>query len=194
MNENEFKGIGHKEVNKLASIGPRFHRIASMLLDHILMCFLIVPIAILTFVIILSVGQNLDNWIGISLMFFPFFIYLNKDFLNGKSAAKRILGFKVVDRKTGNTASELQCFIRNLSICLIWPIEVLIGLISPERRIGDFLANTKVVQDEKQEIKSLWLELKNIRFKANFVGIIIVGAIYFYGLSQIIPFNPIFNN
>ena len=193
MNETKYKGIGHKEINKLAAINPRYYRIASMLLDHILMCFLIAPIAILVFVVILSIGQNMDNWIGVSLMFFPFFIYLNKDFLNGKSVAKRIMGYKVVDRKSEKTASELQCFIRNLLICLIWPIEVLVGLISPERRIGDFLANTKVITAEKQEIKSLWYELKNIQFKSNYVGIIIVGVIYFYGLSQIMPYNPIFN-
>ena len=193
MSETQYKGVGYKEVDKLAGINPRFHRIASMLLDHIVMCLVIVPIAILTFIIIISARLELNNWIGISLAFFPFFIYLNKDFLNGKSAAKRFLGYEVVDRKTGKTANELQCFIRNLPICLIWPIEVFAGLINPERRIGDFIANTKVIPAEKMNIKSLWSELKNVRFKANYLGIIIVGIIYFYGLSQIMPFNPIFN-
>lgn len=193
MKETQYKGIGHKEVNKLAGINPRFHRIASMLLDHIIMCLLIVPMAVLIFVIILTAGQSLNNWIGIGLMFFPFFIYLNKDFLNGKSAAKRIMGYKVIDRKSGTKATELQCFIRNLPICLIWPIEVLVGLISPERRIGDFLANTKVIPTEKQEVKSLWSELKNVRFRISYLGIILIGIIYFYGLSQVMPSNPILN-
>lgn len=125
------------------------------------------------------------------LMFFPFFIYLNKDFLNGRSPAKRILGYQVLDRKTEEPASELQCFIRNLTICLIWPIEVIVGLISPERRIGDFLANTKVIVAEKKKIKSIWSELRNVRFKPSYIGIVIVGVIYFYGLSLIVPPTPI---
>lgn len=187
MNETEYKGIGHKEVNNLASINPRFHRIASMLLDHIIMCIAIVPLAIFIFVIVFNFSENLNSRIGIVLLFFPFFIYLNKDFFNARSPAKRILGYQVVDRKTEIPASELQCFIRNLTICFIWPIEVIVGLISPSRRIGDFIANTKVIPAEKIKLNTLRLEFKNTRFKANYIIIVIIGFLYFYGLSFILP-------
>lgn len=193
MNEPEYKGPLHKEVSNLANINPRFHRISSMLLDHIIMCLVIVPLAVLIFVIVLNFQHNLNEWIGVGLMFFPFFIYLNKDFLNGKSPAKRILGYQVLDRKTERPANELQCFVRNLTICIIWPIEVIVGLINPERRIGDFLANTKVVISEKEQLKSLFPEIQKVRLKANFIGIAIIGIIYFYALSLILPPTPILN-
>lgn len=193
MNEPEYKGPLHKEVSKLANINPRFHRISSMLLDHIIMCLVIVPLAVLIFVIVLNFQHNLNKWIGVGLMFSPFFIYLNKDFLNGKSPAKRILGYQVLDRKTERPANELQCFVRNLTICIIWPIEVIVGLINPERRIGDFLANTKVVISEKEQLKSLFPEIQKVRLKANFIGIAIIGIIYFYGLSLILPPTPLLN-
>ena len=187
MNEIKYKGIGHKEVNKLSSINPRFHRIASMLLDHIFMTLVIVPLGILIFVIGFQFKENLNKWIGLSLIFFPFFIYVNKDILNGKSAAKRILGYQVIDRKTDKPASEVQCFIRNLTICIIWPIEVIVGLVNPERRIGDFFANTKVIQAEKENLKTIWSDFKKMRLKLSYLIIVLIGIAYFYGLSQIMP-------
>lgn len=158
-----------------------------MFLDHCLMCLLIVPLGILIFGLGALMKDNLNNGIGMVLVFLPFFVYLNKDFFNAKSPAKRILGFQVIDRKTNNPANEFQCFVRNLTICVAWPLEVIVGLINPERRIGDFLANTKVITSEKQKFKSIWTDLKNTKLKTNFIGILIIGGIYFYGLSLLLP-------
>ena len=179
-------GIIVGEISKVANSNPRINRILSMFLDHCIMCLLIVPLGFLIFELGALMKDNLNNRIGIILVFIPFFIYLNKDFFNAKSPAKRILGFQVIDRKTNKPANELQCFVRNLTICVAWPLEVIVGLINPERRIGDFLANTKVVESEKQKLKSIWTELKNTKLKTNFIGILIIGGIYFYGLSQLI--------
>ena len=179
-------GIIVGEISKVANSNPRINRILSMFLDHCIMCLLIVPLGFLIFELGALMKDNLNNGIGIILVFIPFFIYLNKDFFNAKSPAKRILGFQVIDRKTNKPANELQCFVRNLTICVAWPLEVIVGLINPERRIGDFLANTKVVESEKQKLKSIWTELKNTKLKTNFIGILIIGGIYFYGLSQLI--------
>lgn len=187
MSENEYKGILYKEVNKLSSINPRFHRISSMLLDHVFMTIVIVPIGILIFAIGFQFPEYLNKWFGFGLMFFPFFIYLNKDVLKGKSPAKRILGYQVIDRKTGRSANELQCFIRNLTICIIWPIEVVVGFINPERRIGDYLANTKVIKAEKEKLQTIWSDFKNTRLKPSYLVIILIGIVYFYGFSQIMP-------
>jgi len=187
MNETEYKGILHKEVNRLSNVNPRFHRISSMLLDHIIMCLLVVPMAILIFIIVMNFEDKLNKEFGIALIFVPFFIYLNKDFFKSKSPAKRILGYQVLDKKTNNPANELQCFVRNLTICVAWPLEVIVSLINPERRIGDFLANTKVVSAEKEKLKSIWSDLKNMTIKINYIGILIIGGIYFYGLSLIWP-------
>ncbi len=157
-----------------------------MLLDHIYMTALAVPLGVLIFFIGSQLSNYLNNGIGITLVFLPFFIYLNKDFFNAKSPAKRTLGYQVINRKTEKPANELRCFIRNLTLFVAWPIEVIVGLINPERRIGDFLANTKVVVAEKEKLKSIWIELKSTRLKINFIGIIIIGGIYFYGLSLLL--------
>lgn len=101
-----------------------------------------------------------------------FFMYLNKDFFNTKSPAKQILGYQVINRKTEKPATELQCFIRTFTICLAWPLEVIVGFINPERRIGDFITNTKVVVSEKEKLISLWTDLKSTTMKLNFIRVL----------------------
>ncbi len=185
MTKNQFNTNGLiGDISDSANRNPKIHRILSMLIDHILMCVVVVPLGILTFILVLKFEDSLNKEFGMTLIFLPFFIYLNKDFFKAKSPAKRILGYQVIDRKTENPASELQCIIRNLTICVIWPIEVIVGLINPERRIGDFLANTKVIKAEKEKLKTLWTDLKNIRLKPSYFIIVIIGIVYFYGLSQ----------
>lgn len=187
MNEIEYKGILHKHVNKLASINPRFHRIASMLLDHIIMTMVIFPLWILILIFAISEIVEFNNQ-SLNIAFLSLlFIYLNKDFFNAKSPAKRILGYQVLNRKNGESATELQCFIRNLTLCVAWPLEVIVGLLNPERRIGDFIANTKVVIAEKEKLKTIYTELKGTTLKLNFISIVIIGGIYFYGLSLLMP-------
>ncbi|MFD2543737.1 RDD family protein [Lacinutrix gracilariae] len=187
MNETEYKGILHKEVNKLAGINSRFHRISSMLLDHLIMTFVIVPPMIVLMILATNGILKVGNEVFSVVFFFMMFIYINKDFFNAKSPAKRLLGYQVINRKTEKPASELQCFVRNLTIAVAWPLEVIIGLINPERRIGDVLANTKVVISEKEKLKTIWTDLKSKSLKLNLIGILIIGVIYFYGLSLIMP-------
>ncbi|WP_434035729.1 RDD family protein [Formosa sp. 4Alg 33] len=187
MNETEYKGVLNKEVNKLAGINSRFHRIASMLLDHIIMTIVIVPPMIILMILKANRILEFGNGTFSVIFFFMMFIYLNKDFFNAKSPAKRILGYQVINRKTEKPASELKCFVRNLTIAVAWPLEVIVGLINPERRIGDFLANTKVVVSEKEKLKTIWTDLKSKTLKLNLIGIIIIGVIYFYGLSLLMP-------
>jgi hypothetical protein len=72
-----------------------------------------------------------------------FSLYFNKDIYLGRILSKRIFKFQVVNFKTNKAANPLRCFIRNSTI-LFWPIEVLVALINNERRIGDYLAGTKL--------------------------------------------------
>lgn len=165
---------------------PQFHRISAMLLDHFLMCILIIPIAILFGLILAKFEFSLNDKMIFYIWVLIILVYYNKDFFNAKSPAKRIMGYQVVDIKTGNPATELQCFVRNFTICIAWPIEVIAGFFNPERRIGDYLASTKVVLSEKEKLKTIWIDLKKTRLKMNHIGIIIIGIAYFYGLSYII--------
>ena len=150
------------------------------------MCFLIIPIAVLLVIILEELGYELINGMSFYIWIFIIFVYYHKDFFNAKSPAKRIMGYQIIDIKTEKPATELQCFIRNLTI-LIWPLEVIVGFINPERRIGDYLANTKVILSEKEKLKTIWFDLKKTKLKRNYIGIIIIGIVYFYGLSYIIP-------
>jgi hypothetical protein len=70
-------------------------------------------------------------------------IYFNKDIYRGRSLGKIRSGLQIVDIKSGRAADPLKCLIRNLFI-FIWPIELIIVLVSPQRRLGDFVAGTKL--------------------------------------------------
>jgi len=185
QNSNGMTAVG--VIKKTVDGNYRLRRISSMLLDHFLMCILIIPPAIILTIISENIGMKMNDGMGFFVFFLIVFVYLNKDFFNGKSPAKRILGYRVINRKTEKPATELQCFVRNLTICVAWPLEVVVGFINPERRIGDFIANTKVVESEKEKLKSIWTDLKSTTLKLNFIGILIIGGIYFYGLSLILP-------
>lgn len=78
-------------------------------------------------------------------IFIMSFITFNKDIYKGQSIIKIYFYLQVVDFKTKKTASPLQCFIRNITF-IIYPIEAIILLFSPTRRIGDLIARTEVIE------------------------------------------------
>jgi hypothetical protein len=112
----------------------RFKRIASALLDHVIITCLCVP------VLWLSDGSRFMPFAWVT----SFLLYLNKDFLNGRSMTKRLLNMQVVNSSSRIGITRLQCFIRNLTI-LIWPVEAILLLKNPNRRIGDYLARTECI-------------------------------------------------
>ncbi|WP_283641733.1 RDD family protein [Croceibacter atlanticus] len=134
---------------KKLSIGKR---LGAMLLDHfvmtiIAMVFLIPGIA-LSFIDAFEVSHEptsanlLGDFSYIGL--FGIAIYLCKDCIRGRSIAKRALKLQIINYTSGSIASPIRCVVRNLTIA-IWPIEVLFTLINPERRLGDYLAGTAVI-------------------------------------------------
>lgn len=185
--EKNSHGLFFEAFSKLSNINPRFHRISSMLLDHMIMTLVLVPPLILTtFLQFKFEAKSINDLTGF-LFFLSFFLYLNKDLYRGKSPAKRIMGYQVVNKKTGAVANELQCFVRNLTICIAWPLEVVIGFINPERRIGDFIANTMVVSSHKEKARTIWFDLKNTKFGSYHLWIIALGFVYFYLLAKFMP-------
>ncbi|MDF2189339.1 RDD family protein [Paraflavitalea sp. CAU 1676] len=132
-------------------------RIGSMLLDHICMTvvamiFLFIPF-IGSFSEIFNVGHEQPGETPVfsgPLMFIAiigFALYFCKDSFNGRSIGKRAARLQVLNSHTGEVASPLKCLVRNLFI-IIWPIEVIVTLINPERRIGDRVAGTRVAPYE----------------------------------------------
>jgi len=155
-------------------------RLLSMLLDHFFICFITIPPIVL--LDHLLPVRTLDNY------WFPliFIIYLNKDFAKGKSIAKRILGLRIVDHKTGETANEWQCFLRNI-FTMLWPIEVLFTLFSPTRKIGDYLASTHIRRSKEEKIFSIITDMKEFRMSITTLWLVIssIGyGILVYFISQ----------
>ncbi len=156
-------------------------RLAAMLLDHFIMTFVLVILAFILFGIQILIFGNLPEtnfpsglfYIPMLLVLFLFSIYLNKDAVKGKSPAKRILGLVIVDNQTGKIANPVKAVIRNLTL-IFWPIEVIFSLFSPERRIGDYIAGTKVIVDDK----TLITEIKT----GNIILALIIGIGYMIGL------------
>jgi uncharacterized RDD family membrane protein YckC len=127
-------------------------RLGAMILDHFIMTFGVMIFAIPGMISGFSNAFNIsheqsdpDLFGNMSyFMLVGFAVYFCKDSINGRSPAKRILKLQVVDNSTTRAASPIKCFVRNI-FCIIWPVEVIVALINPGRRIGDFVAGTKVV-------------------------------------------------
>lgn len=128
-------------------------RMATMILDHFFMCFIAMffYLPILVSMIASSVRTMeeqepypFENGPMLYLGIFSFTLYFLKDIFKGRSLAKLILKLQLVDNKTGEVASPLQCFVRDL-FCIIWPVEFIVALANPGRRIGDRVAGTRLV-------------------------------------------------
>lgn len=128
-------------------------RLGAMLLDHLFMTIIatvfFLPIIISNFsdAFIISHEQTDFNLLEGPLKYVGLFgvaLYFCKDIINGRSIAKRILKLQVVDNKTGQIATSLQCFLRNI-FCVLWIIEVFVAMTNTSRRLGDRLAGTKLV-------------------------------------------------
>lgn len=135
-----------------------FDRWKSMLLDHAIFCFTVLPVFT-----ILAKTVIPEEYTQIAF-YFLFGIYINKDCLSGRSIAKRILGQVVIDLETGKPAKEIKCSIRNFTDTF-WIFEVLVVGFNPNRRIGDLIAGTKIVRTEKRGLKNLLTDWQNVSKK-----------------------------
>jgi uncharacterized RDD family membrane protein YckC len=118
-------------------------------------------------------------------MFIVFPITMNKDFLNGKSIGKRLFGIQVQILKN-QKASECRSSLRNF--LPIIPIDLLFTIVSPNRRIGDLIAETKIGVETKQNLKTLFSELKKYRINKELIFGIIFGIANIYGLLKLYGF------
>jgi uncharacterized RDD family membrane protein YckC len=126
-------------INKITKALP--NRILSAIIDQISL--------VVASIIFFSIGEEFGstpqeiNRITLNTAILLFSFFLNKDIYFGKSVGKHFTGLMVVSVRTGNPASPIQCSVRNLFI-LLWPLEALVLLLSPKRRIGDLVAGTMV--------------------------------------------------
>lgn len=129
-------------LNNILKILPG--RILSAIIDQVSL--------VVSSIIFFTIGEELASTpkdfheITVNTAIVLFSLFLNKDISFGKSIGKAFVGLRVVSSKTGSPASPIQCMIRNLFV-LIWPLEALMLFLSPKRRIGDFVAGTKVEEN-----------------------------------------------
>lgn len=112
----------------------RKKRLFSILLDYCIMSCICVPILWWAD----GIKYEVVAWI------LAYVIYANKDFVNGRSIAKRFFGLVVVDSQNGERASRIKCFVRNMTL-IIWPIEIVMLIFRPSKRLGDYLVATECV-------------------------------------------------
>ena len=150
-------------------------RINSTLIDFIFIITLFFPVGLVFMILNLFTISIFNSFLinpwTIGYMFLMFLI-INKDYLNSKSIGKRIIGYKLISHKKGNSASKIQCVIRNLTL-LFWPMEVILLLVYPSRRIGDFIAGTKVIPSEKVEYVETLNEINKTRNDGRILWVII---------------------
>jgi len=162
------------------------NRIAAMFLDHLVMTFIIMFLAMP--VIFIGFDSSLENdtmalsskfdWKFI-LMILAVSLYFNKDIIQGKSIAKRALNQEVVNINNNKVASPIKCLIRNLFI-VIWPIEVIVVLANPTRRIGDFVAGTKIDFVSSERDSKPKIDFKQVAVS------IIIGFLMLFGASFLV--------
>lgn len=150
-------------------------RLKSSLTDFMLILAIFLPLFIIIMIpfIILDtsfIDPSKSYWIeviGILPYSFMTFVMINKDYYRARSIAKRIHGYEIVDYKSEQPANGMQCMIRNITI-IIWPIEILIAWIHPNRRLGDLLAGTKVIDIPFLDPYTILEDFKQIKVYKDF--------------------------
>ncbi len=125
----------------------RLNRIISAVLDQFIMTCIMMLVMTPVFLVYFFYTETYDVKIeqGDYLLAVPacigLAIYFCKDIFNGRSIARRMLSAQLIKSKTGEVAGPFSTFIRSLFI-LIWPLEFIMLIINPDRRLADFLLGT----------------------------------------------------
>ncbi len=133
-----------------------FSRYASMFLDHASMVFVLMGFMLVFFLPLFLLKKYVFGWwimskgVGLTLGFLLMglfgSVYLNKDCIRGRAPGKRLMLHVIVNYGTNEIASPVRCLIRSVTMMLIAPVEIVVTLFSPNRRIGDYIAGTEVVK------------------------------------------------
>lgn len=132
-----------------------FRRISAFVIDH----FIIVYITLIPFFIKFNeiVNQPVIMFdLFYKFMILAFLLYILKDSVRGKSLGKWLVGIKVSEDTNFNKIPSIYRLILRNILIIIWPVEFIVLLVSKDkRRIGDKLAKTDVVKDEKKSNRTL---------------------------------------
>lgn len=135
----------------------------------------------------IRIGQVMTNEFKTSdlIIYIPVgFLYMglfNKDFYSGQSVVHRLLGYQIVDNKTSQPADKLRCMIRNITAPL-WIIEGVVTLFSPNRRLGDIIAGTKIMDVDKRDPESIINEIYSTEYNGLTVLILVLPTLIMWTL------------
>ncbi|MEL6649183.1 MAG: RDD family protein [Bacteroidota bacterium] len=125
--------------------GPRF---ATMFIDYLIVFF---GLGMVCFGILmtLDLSNDLSQWANIELylrwmMIALLAVWLSKDVFGGQSLAKRATKVQILRQNSDRAADPFQTILRNLSTLFLAPIEFIWGMVNTERRLGDFIAGTRL--------------------------------------------------
>jgi uncharacterized RDD family membrane protein YckC len=80
-------------------------------------------------------------------------LLLCKDCINGQSFGKKIMKIQVVDNKTDRKVTNFQKIVRNVFV-VFWIVDFFVLYFSKYKRIGDYVAKTKVIcNNETEKVK-----------------------------------------
>jgi uncharacterized RDD family membrane protein YckC len=165
-------------IEQSFTISNRKRRIAAFLIDHCVLSFIIVAMAILAlYPKFIDESDTRLLAIKMALVMIPgFFLYFAKDSLKGISIGRWVMGIMVRDEYDHNSVPSFgKLLIRNLFL-IIWPVEFLVLASSYEKkRLGDKVTKTIVLNNpDKPERRKRFLTLLGI-------GLLILGFAYFLG-------------
>lgn len=131
-------------------------RLISLLVDGSVIIGIYIPLIFILFI----VGSGNNVIFRILLLSIIYSLFLCKDILfQGQSIGKRILKLKVRDLN-GRGISSFRLVLRNFFV-IIWPVEIIMCLINPQRRLGDILIGTEIAYDNT---KSTFIAKKKILY------------------------------
>jgi uncharacterized RDD family membrane protein YckC len=119
----------------LATIGQRF---TGQFLDGLIAFAFAVPIYFAAKAAGLPLELAVAGWV--------LYLLVSDGLPGGQSLGKRVVGIQVVHAETGVPCGYGRSLVRNLSLGLLSPLDELTLLGAQRRRLGDFLARTRVVQ------------------------------------------------
>jgi hypothetical protein len=189
MNEN----ILDAELAVVKRIG-RFTRFRGLFFDY-LSIGLMFPFLLAPF---LGIMWLIEEYMSYGCFVFYLAIYitlvLQKDVLNGMSLGKRKVGLQIIDIDTNKKASSFKCVLRN-SLVFIFPLEILISLFLPERKLGDFIAGTKLVLHATVSLSETKKEFKvhdKIELLKSFTLVFFVTLLLIYLITFLFPLDNTF--
>lgn len=119
-------------------------RLDSFTIDHLLFGF----VSFAFFVPLIGIGDDTSKylrefWFCVALIGIA--ISLCKDSIGGQSPCKLHFDLLVVNAKTGKVASPIRCFVRNVFFFFYCLDLILLLLNQGNRKIGDWIAGTRVI-------------------------------------------------